>query len=140
MPDVASSDRLVLDLGDVRDFATVVVNGHVYPALWKPPFRVDVSDAVKGSMLDVSIRVTNRWPNKLIGDDRKPDDCTWKKSAVHGDAIEEIPEWVEKGLPSPTGRDTFVTWRHWRGTDHPLCSGLLGPVKLVREREKGVLP
>ena len=140
LTDAVSLDRLVLDLGDVRDFATVTVNGHVYPALWKPPFRVDVSDAVKGSVLDVSIRVTNRWPNKLIDDDRKPDDCTWKKSAVHGDAIEEIPEWVEKGLPSPTGRDTFVTWRHWRGTDQPLSSGLLGPVKLVREREKGVLP
>ena len=87
------------------------------------------------SQIDISIRVTNRWPNRLIGDDRKPDDCDWKKSAVHGDAIACIPEWVKAGLPSPTGRATFVTWRHWRGTDLPLSSGLLGPVKLIRRQE-----
>ena len=132
---VGGRERTILDLGDVRDFATVTVNGREYPALWKPPFRIDVTDSIVDSQIDISIRVTNRWPNRLIGDDRKPDDCDWKKSAVHGDAIACIPDWVKAGLPSPTGRDTFVTWRHWRETDLPLSSGLLGPVRLIRRQE-----
>ena len=100
-------ERLTLDLGDVRDFATVTVNGKTYPALWKPPFAVDVTDAAAGARkLDISIRVTNRWPNRLIGDDALPEG--------------------ERG--------TWTSWRHWKKTDKLLPSGLLGPVTLVKER------
>ena len=44
--------------------------------------------------------------------------------------IKEIPEWVKEGKPSPTGRHTFTTWKHWSKDDEPLPSGLLGPVWL----------
>ena len=36
---------VILDLGDVKNLATVTVNGRTYPPLWRPPFRVDVTDA-----------------------------------------------------------------------------------------------
>ncbi len=130
-------ERLILDLGDVKDFAEVRVNGRDFPVLWKPPFRVDVTDAArKGATLDLRIRVTNRWPNRLIGDDRLyAEDCAWKKADFR-EAIVELPQWVKEGRRSPTGRHTFTTWKHWNRDDKLLPSGLLGPVVLRTTRER----
>ena len=125
-------DRVMLDLGDVTTFAEVKVNGKKYPVLWKPPFRVDITDAVNGGLLDIEIKVTNLWPNRLIGDDvlYKPD-CEWTvlgRPRMPEYAIKEIPQWVKEGKPSPTGRRTFTTWKHWSKDDKLLPSGLIGPV------------
>ncbi len=145
------SQRLILDLGDVKDFAEVKVNGKSYPPLWRPPFRIDITDAVKAASvqqqgravaprpplsIDLEIKVTNRWPNRLIGDDiLYPDDCEWVLrwfgwQKINELGIKEIPQWVKDGNPSPTGRHTFTTWKHWTKTDHLLPSGLLGPVRV----------
>ena len=134
-PPLQPGARLVLDLGNVKNFAEVTVNGKTYPVLWKPPFRVDVTDALEGgATLDLSIRVTNLWPNRLIGDDRLyADDCEWKgvvRRGVKEIGIKELPQWVKAGMPSPTGRHTFTTWKHWDKDDDLLPSGLLGPVLL----------
>ena len=140
---LASGSRLVLDLGEVKHFATVTVNGHAFPALWKPPYRLDITDALvalpsnqtlkqSDNQAVLSVRVTNLWANKLIDDAGKPEDCEWIDKTVHGRAIREIPAWVWTDRPSPTGRDTFVTWEHWKGTDRLQPSGLIGPVRLIR--------
>ena len=131
----AKGSRLFLDLGDVRNFAEVTVNGRTYPVLWKPPFRVDITDsAASTSTLDISVKVTNLWANRLIGDDRLfADDCEWL-GRIHRGAkevgIKELPQWVKEGRKSPTGRHTFTTWKHWSKHDALLPSGLLGPVFL----------
>ena len=104
VPALKPGERLLLDLGDVRDFATVTVNGREHPALWKPPYRVDITDDVKPQgRAELSVKVTNRWPNRLIGDDALPE--------------------AERG--------TWTSWRHWKSDDKPLPSGLLGPVTMV---------
>ena len=132
------NQRIMLDLGEVKNFAEVTVNGKKFPVLWKPPFRVDITDAVKTAsvqqqdVLDLEIRVTNLWPNRLIGDEVlcKPD-REWVAHPRRGSfeySIKEIPQWVKDGKPSPTGRRTFTTWRHWTKDDKPLPSGLIGPV------------
>ncbi len=132
---LTAGGRVMLDLGQVKNFAEVTVNGTTYPVLWKPPFRVDVTDAVKGkevTEIDLSIKVTNLWANRLIGDDRLyADDCEWKGTSHRGKkeiAIREIPSWVKEGKASPTGRHTFTTWKHWSKEDDLQTSGLLGPV------------
>ena len=104
VPARITGTRLVLDLGEVCNFATVTVNGKEYPPLWKPPFSVDVTDAAAGgnSEIDVAVRITNLWPNRLIADDALPE----------------------------SERRTWTSWRHWKSTDAPMRSGLLGPVKL----------
>ena len=139
---------IILDLGEVKDFAEVEVNGKTYPPLWRPPFKVDITDAVKSGErgtdngeedeIDISIRVTNLWPNRLIGDDALYEpDTEWvevprpKKRIEYG--IKELPQWVKEGKPSPTGRHTFSTWRHWTKDDKLLPSGLKGPVSLKIE-------
>ena len=124
--------RVVLDLGRVKNVAEVTVNGKTYPPLWRPPFRVDVTDAVRaGEPVRLAVRVANLWPNRLIGDEQKPADCEW---GYMWDklAIKEIPDWVKSGKPSPTGRLAFTTWHHWTKDDKLLPSGLLGPVRLVQ--------
>ena len=136
----AADTRVMLDLGDVKNFAEVTVNGKTYPVLWKPPFRLDITDAVKTASvqqqvwtIDLEIKVTNLWPNRLIGDDFLPEDCEWQgtvRRGVREIGIKEIPQWVKDGRKSPTGRHTFTTWRHWRKGDALLPSGLIGPVRL----------
>ena len=136
----AADTRIMLDLGDVKNFAEVTVNGKTYPVLWKPPFRLDITDAVKTASvqqqvwtIDLEIKVTNLWPNRLIGDDFLPEDCEWQgtvRRGVREIGIKEIPQWVKDGRKSPTGRHTFTTWRHWRKGDALLPSGLIGPVRL----------
>ncbi|MBO7683384.1 MAG: hypothetical protein J6T51_01505 [Kiritimatiellae bacterium] len=142
-PSLAPRSRVVLDLGEVKDFAEVKVNGKVYPPMWRPPFRIDITDAVSCtgttgvSPVDIEVKVTNRWPNRLIGDDvLYPEDCEWKLcwhgwQKLNEPGIKEIPQWVKDGKPSPTGRHTFTTWKHWTKKDKLLPSGLLGPVKVI---------
>ena len=105
-PSLKPENRIVLDLGDVKDFATVTVNGREFRTLWKPPFRIDITDAPKSTqdpvVFDIEIRVTNRWPNRLIGEDLLPED----------------------------ERTTWTSWKHWSKRDKLLDSGLLGPVRL----------
>ncbi len=130
-----AGNRVALDLGTVKDFAEVTVNGKVLATLWKPPFRVDVTDALKESAtLNLRLRVTNLWANRLIGDDRQfADDCEWQGKVVNGVkeiGVKEIPQWVKDGKKSPTGRCTFTTWKHWDKNDELLPSGILGPVCL----------
>ena len=131
-----SGERIMLDLGEVKNFAEVTVNGKKYPSLWRPPFRVDVTDAIKpgSDTLDLEIKVTNLWPNRLIGDDRLfEDDCEWIGRTRKGPKevkIKKIPQWVKEGKPSPTGRHTFTTFKHWSKEDDLLPSGLLGPVTI----------
>lgn len=126
--------RVVLDLGDVKNIAEVTVNGRRYPALWKPPFRLDVTDAVAGDSgsLRLSVKVTNLWPNRLIGDAKKPADCVWSSQNRYRKPFpKDWPDWLLEGKPSPTGRRTFATAELWTAAEEPLPSGLLGPVKLV---------
>ena len=137
-----SGERVMLDLGVVKNFAEVTVNGKKFPVLWRPPFRVDITDALTGAgnsgceaqAIDLEIKVTNLWPNRIIGDDRLyADDCAWNgvpRRGVKEFGVREIPQWVKEGKTSPTGRHTFTTWRHWSKEDDLLPSGLIGPVIL----------
>ena len=78
------------------------------------------------------MKVTNLWPNRLIGDEYFPEDCSWKTSVQsdNGYPIAEWPDWLSQDKPSPAGRTTFTTWKHWHKDSPLLESGLLGPVTL----------
>jgi hypothetical protein len=117
--------ELWLDLGAVKNFAEVSLNGQDLGVFWKPPFRVNVSAAAKSGANRLVVKVTNLWPNRLIGDEQLPPDVEW-----NGLQLKEWPQWLLDGKPSPTGRLTFTTWHHWTKTSPLLESGLLGPVTL----------
>lgn len=60
--------RKMLDLGDVRELAEVIINGKSAGIVWKPPFRFDVTEFLKPGRNDIEVRVTNLWVNRLVGD------------------------------------------------------------------------
>jgi len=115
---------LQLDLGRVQVIAEVRLNGKDLGILWKAPFRIDVTDAAKPGDNELEVRVTNLWPNRLIGDEQYPDDCEW-----NGITIKRWPDWMVKGEPRPVPqRVTFTTWKHWHKDSLLQPSGLIGPV------------
>ena len=105
---LGAEKRLVLDLGRVRFVAEVYLNGRSLGIVWKPPFRVDLTNAARAGANELVIEVANTWSNRLVGDARTPgrDFCRTN---------------IAKSL----------TWTMpWKDT--PLLeSGLLGPVRLM---------
>lgn len=98
----ASTGPVWLDLGDVRSIARVRVNGRDLGTLWKPPYRLEMSAAVKPGKNALEIEVVNTWLNRLLGDDQ----------------------------PGVTKRRTSATTKTWRGPLQP--AGLLGPVRIAQ--------
>jgi hypothetical protein len=133
--------KIYLDLGRMEVIAQVRLNERDLGILWKPPFLVDITDAVNVGDNTLEVTVTNLWPNRLIGDEQLPDDCEWNEPGrLGGSAIKEWPQWLLEGKPSPTGRYTFTTWKHWTKDSPLLESGLLGPVEIRAVREIVVTP
>jgi hypothetical protein len=100
---IAKDARLYLDLGDVKNLAEVTLNGKPIGILWKPPFRIDVTDSIRPGANQLEVKVTNLWPNRMIGDLSLPENQ----------------------------RVTWSAYQPFK-TDSPLLeSGLLGPVKIV---------
>jgi len=96
--------RLMLDLGDVREFATVTLNGKALPVLWKPPFSVDITDQARPGANRLSVRVVNFWANRMIGD-----------------------------LQPGARKQTFAPIQPFEPASPLSLSGLLGPVVVRRE-------
>jgi hypothetical protein len=119
--------RLYLDLGRVEVMAEVRLNGKPFPWLWKPPYRLDVTDAARAGRNTLEVKVVNLWPNRLIGDEQLPEDSERNPDGT----LKRWPQWLLDGKPSPTGRYTFSMWRLWKKNDALLESGLIGPVKLI---------
>ena len=94
---------LWLDLGIVKNLAEVMVNGKSLGIVWKRPFRLDLTDALKPGENKLEIKVTNLWVNRLIGD-QQPDNET---------------------------KYTYTTMPFYQADSPLLPSGLLGPVKIV---------
>jgi hypothetical protein len=94
-------ERVELNLGDVKSLAEVLVNGQSFGVLWKAPYRVDISKAIKPGTNALEVRVTNTWVNRLIGDQ-------------------------QAGASSKT----FTTFNPYHAESPLQASGLLGPVTL----------
>jgi hypothetical protein len=131
---VSGDRRLYLDLGWVHVLAQVRLNGRDLGLLWKPPFRVDITKAVRPGENKLEVLVTNHWVNRLIGDEQLPPENEY----APGGNITVIPDWYLQGKPKPPGgRTTFATWKHFDKDSPLLVSGLVGPVRLrtaVRRR------
>ncbi len=120
-----------ISLGEVKDIASVRLNGQEAGVLWCAPWRVDVTGALKQKGNRLEVTVANLWPNRLIGDENLPPNGEFGK---RGNLV-RWPDWILKKDPSPPpGRHSFATWRHFSKDSPLLPSGLLGPVHLLRER------
>jgi len=119
-------NRLFFDLGRVAIMAEVRLNGRDLGILWKPPFRVEVTDALKPGENTLELHVVNLWINRQIGDEQLPEDSDRNTNGT----LKSWPAWLAQGKPSSTGRYTFTSWRLWKKDDPLVESGLLGPVTL----------
>ncbi len=119
----------VLDLGQVDVMAEVFLNGKKQGGLWKPPYRVEVTEDVLAGSNQLEIRVVNLWVNRLIGDERMPACLPIQMNGILRQ--EDTPDWFVNGGAVPdTGRVGFSFYRRW-SADSPLQpSGLIGPVTL----------
>ena len=123
---VGNGKVLNLDLGTVKNFATVKLNGKNLGILWKAPFAVDISGVAKFGKNRLEVKITNLWVNRIIGDEQLAPDVEWTGVTLKG-----WPEWLTKKQPRPkTGRYTFTTWKFWNKDSKLLDSGLLGPVRV----------
>jgi len=57
-----------LNLGRVREIATVIVNGHRLETTWRTSFAARIDPVIHAGNNTIEIQVTNLWPNRLIGD------------------------------------------------------------------------
>ncbi len=97
-----SKRPIYLELGRVKNLATVRLNGQDLGVIWTAPWRVEITGAAKPTGNRLEVGVVNLWGNRLIGDAAQP---------------------PEKRL---TKTNTTVYKK-----DTPLMSsGLLGPVAL----------
>ncbi len=141
-----AGERVLLDLGGVREMAELILDGKSFGVKWCPPYVFDITDYVKGvplawgkKRIDPVIRVTNTWHNRLVGDNLEPDDCDWyppnprraTATKLCGRGIRRIPDFVMKDGERPSrGRIGWSDWDYF-AVDTPLIpAGLLGPVTL----------
>ncbi|HRH47359.1 MAG TPA: glycosyl hydrolase [Panacibacter sp.] len=100
--------ELWLNLGDVKNLAEVIVNGKSLGILWKKPFRVNITSALKPGSNTVLVKVTNLWVNRLIGD----------------------------AQPNATQKITYTTMPFYQANSPLQPSGLLGPVQIISVNRK----
>ena len=99
---IPEGTQVLLDLGTVRELASVKVNGEDCGTVWKEPYRVDISAAVKVGANTLEVAVVNPWINRLIGD-------------------------TQPGCDHPVG---FTSYKFFT-PDNPLHpAGLIGPVSV----------
>lgn len=65
---LATGRQLWLELHQVREIATVTVNGRKVDTVWRQPFTARVDQFLHAGDNKIEINVTNLWPNRLIGD------------------------------------------------------------------------
>lgn len=103
---LATSARIFIDLGVVKNIADLSFNGTPAGVLWKAPFRTaDIKPLLKEGDNLLEIKITNVWRNRMIGD-------------------------VQPGEKHPV---TAIR-RFYKSTDKLLPSGLLGPVRIITEQ------
>jgi hypothetical protein len=134
--DKTSDLILELELNKVEVMAEVIVNGKNLGVLWHTPYKVDVTKALKQGKNRLEIRVTNLWINRQIGDEFLPEDSDRNDNGT----LKSWPEWVLNGKTSPTGRQSFTSWRLWHKNDKLVPSGMLGPVKILVAKTVPVAP
>jgi len=101
--DQIKEGKIYIDLGNVQELAEVLINEKPIVISWMSPFIIDITDFSHVGKNQIIVKVTNLWPNRIIGDQFLPIEKRYTKTNV----------------------EKFTK-------DYPLrISGLLGPVKII---------
>lgn len=102
-----SGAEIVLDLGEVKNLAEVIINGKSVGIVWKKPFRIDISGALQAGKNTLEVKVTNLWVNRLIGDQQ----------------------------PNVGTKITYTTMPFYQANSPLIPSGLMGPVAIFQQTQ-----
>ena len=107
----AAGSQLWLQLGQVREIATVSVNGRAVQTLWRDPFAVRIDPLLHAGHNTIEIKVTNLWPNRLIGDLQPSATAQFTHTNVH--AYTKDSPLLPSGILQPVTlqRETVLRWR-----------------------------
>lgn len=133
---VNKKQSIYLDLGVVKHIASVKLNDKELGIVWTAPWRIKIpAELLKSKRNLLVINVTNVWANRLIGDEQEPPDCEWLPGYVSGGySLKEFPDWFLKNEPRPSKRRyCFTTWNYFTRDSPLVSSGLLGPLRIVKE-------
>ena len=138
--EMLQSDRqFQLNLGEVSVIAKVLVNGKDVGVSWIAPHALNVTKALKQGENTLEIQVTNQWTNRLIGDEKLPNQTEYDVrrsrkgfgSEDYRGKYKKMPDWYRNNQPLLEGpRKTFSAYSFQKATDDLLPSGLLGPVRI----------
>jgi hypothetical protein len=127
---LAKKNRLFLQLGDLAEIAEVTLNGKRLGLVWLPPYRIEISGAVRAGTNQAEIRVANLWANRLNGDSVRPESGRLTRSNL--DRIQTDPT-----SDSSYGRVPLGKTRPVYNEIPPLMkSGLFGPVQIITPRDE----
>jgi len=93
-----------LQLGEVKNIASIELNGIDCGVAWTDPYRVNITKAIKKGKNHLEIQVANTWSNRIVADQHLPasQKISWTRAPFNLEG---------RGL---------------------LPAGLLGPVKIIR--------
>ena len=106
LPAGVNADSWLLDLGDLRESASVKVNGRDAGKVWSVPFTIEIGDLLQPGVNTLEIDVTNLPANRIADYDRKG--RKWKIfkdaniASVVGKKVVDYSDWetVPSGLNS----------------------------------------
>lgn len=106
-PEDLNENRLIIDLGNVKEMASVKINGHELQVIWSAPFRFDLTPYLIPGTNDLKIEVVNMWVNRLIGDGKLPENERVTKTNINKFDAPDADKYLR-------------------------ASGLMGPVKIMK--------
>ena len=111
--DISPSDlsqyRLILDLGNVKEMASIKINGNQMQVKWSAPFRFDLSPYLKEGLNSLEVEVVNMWVNRLVGDSKLPIVKRYTRTNITKFDVPDSEKYLR-------------------------VSGLMGPVKIVKAK------
>lgn len=99
VPKSIGENRVMLNLENLHDIATVNVNGRECGTVWTAPYCVDITEAVRAGKNTLVIDVTNTWANAILGADegRAPFGGIW----TNGKYRRKEKTLIPSGLKGP---------------------------------------
>jgi hypothetical protein len=91
--------KYYLDLGYLRELASVRINGKECGIVWAPPFKVEITSALKTGLNRLEVTIVNFWPNRIIGDLNMPPEKRFTKTNIR--KFTKDTPLMESGLFGP---------------------------------------
>jgi hypothetical protein len=103
-------NRIIIDLGNVKEMASVTINGKQLQVIWSAPFRFDLTPYLKAGTNELKVEVVNMWVNQLIGDGKLPENERVTRTNINKFDAPDAEKYLR-------------------------VSGLMGPVRLMLVKE-----